>query len=147
MASTAGTAPGAGSGTTGSSGARPTVGELVGTLSEHLSTLIRNEIRLAKAELAQKATAAGIGIGLFAAAGLLALYALAVLIAAAVLGLATALPAWLAALIIGVALLLIVGILVLVGKKSLERSTPPMPERTQASIKADIEAVKEGLGS
>lgn len=147
VASTAGTDAGAGPGTTGSPGSRPTVGELVGTLAEHLSTLIRNEIRLAKAEMAQKAVAAGVGIGLFVTAGLLALYAIAVLLAAAVLGLANAVPAWLAALIVGVVLLLVVGVLALLGKKALERSTPPVPERAQASIKADIEAVKEGLGS
>lgn len=120
------------------------MGELVGTLAEHLSTLIRGEIRLAKAEMAQKAAAAGIGIALFVVAGLLALYALAALIAAAVLGLANAVPAWLAALIVGVALLVIVGILALIGKKSLEKSTPPTPERAQAGVKADIEALKQG---
>lgn len=141
------TGSGATPGSTGAPGSRPTVGELVGTLAEHLSTLLRNEIRLAKAEMAQKAAAAGIGIVLFVVAGLLALYALAVLIAAAVLGLANAVPAWLAALIIGVVLLLIVGVLALIGAKALQRSTPPVPERAQASIRADIEALKQGVAA
>ena len=73
--------------------------------------------------------------------------AVAVLIATAILGLAQAVAAWLAALIIGVVLLIITAVLVLLGKKALERGLPPVPELAQASIKADVAAVKEGLGS
>ena len=79
-------------------GDRPSIGELVSTLSEKLSALIRDEIRLAKAEMAEKARNAGIGIGLFVGAGVFAFFGFAVLIATAVLGLAEAMPAWLAAL-------------------------------------------------
>ncbi|MGI3786216.1 MAG: phage holin family protein, partial [Janthinobacterium lividum] len=73
------------------------VGDLVRSLSEDLSRLVRDEIRLAQAEVSEKAKKAGIGIGAFGGAGVIALYGLGVLIAAAVLGLAAALPAWLAA--------------------------------------------------
>lgn len=124
---------------------RPSIGELVSNLSEKLSQLIRDEIRLAKAELAEKAKHAAIGAGLMAGAALLGFFALAVLIATAILGLATVVDAWLAALIVGVVLLIIAVVLVLLGKKSIERGVPPVPELAQASIKADVAAVKEGL--
>ena len=124
---------------------RPSIGELVSALSEKLSALIRDEIRLAKAEMAEKAKNAGIGIGLFAGAGVLAFWATGVLIATIILGIAEALPAWLASLIVFLGILVVAVVLVLIGKKSLEKGNPPVPERAQASIKADIEAVREGL--
>ena len=127
--------------------ARPSIGELVSTLSEKLSALIRDEIRLAKAEIAEKARNAGIGIGLFVGAGVFAFFGFAVLIATAVLGLAEAMPAWLAALIVAVLLLGLAAAMIAIGKKSLDKGTPPTPERAQASIKADIAAVREGLSS
>ncbi len=126
---------------------RPSIGELVSTLSERLSQLIRDEIRLAKAEMAEKAKHAGIGIGLFAAAGFLAFFGFATLITTIILAIAEGLPAWLAALIVTVLLLAGAAILGLQGKKSLEQGVPPTPERAQASIKADVAAVKEGLSS
>lgn len=124
---------------------RPTIGELVSTLSEKLSQLIRDEIRLAKAELAEKAKQAAIGIGLFAVAGFLAFFAFATLVAMAVLALANAVAPWLAALIVAVVLLLIAAVLGMVGKRALEQGSPPMPTKAQESIKADVAAVKEGL--
>lgn len=124
---------------------RPSIGELVSALSEKFSTLIRDEISLAKAEMAEKAKNAGIGIGLFVGAGVLAFWATGVLIATIILGIAEALPAWLAALIVFLGILVIAVVLILIGKKSLEKGNPPVPERAQASIKADIEAVREGL--
>ncbi|WP_024285997.1 phage holin family protein [Cellulomonas sp. KRMCY2] len=127
--------------------ARPSIGELVSTLSEKLSQLIRDEIRLAKAEMTEKAKHAAIGGGLFAGAAFLGFFAFATLIATAVLGLANAVPAWLAALIVTVILLVVAGVMVAVGKRSLDQGSPPMPERAQASIKADVEALKEGLTS
>jgi len=127
--------------------ARPSIGELVASLSEKLSTLIRAEIQLAKTEMAEKAKNAGIGIGLFAAAGTLAFFGTAVLITTVILALAEAMPAWLAALIVAVLLLALAALLVVLGKKSLDKGTPPVPERAQASIKADLEALKQGLAS
>jgi len=124
---------------------RPSIGELVSALSEKLSTLIRDEIRLARAEMAEKAKHAGIGIGLFVGAGVLAFWAIGVLIAAIILGIAEALPAWLASLIVFVVIVAVAAVLVILGKRSLDKGTPPVPERAQASIKADVEAVREGL--
>lgn len=126
---------------------KPSLGELVQTLSEKLSQLVRDEIQLARTELTAKAKHAGLGIGLFAGAAFLAFFAFATLVATAVLGLANAVPAWLAALIVAVALLVLAGVLGMVGAKALKRGMPPTPERAQASVKHDIQAIKEGFGS
>jgi len=124
---------------------RPSIGELVSTLSEKMSTLIRSEIALAKAEMAEKAKHAGVGLGLFAGAGVLAFWGTGLLIATIVLGIAEGLPAWLAALIVTVLVFAVAALLGVIGKKQLDRGTPPVPEKAQTSIKADVEAVKQGL--
>lgn len=124
---------------------KPSIGELVSALSEKLSSLIRDEIRLAKAEMAEKAKNAGIGIGLFVGAAVIGFWATGVLIATIILGIAEALPAWLAALIVFVGMLLLAGLLAFLGKRSLDKGTPPVPERAQANIKLDVEALRQGL--
>ena len=63
------------------------VGELVARLSDDTVRLVRGEIRLARAEMIQKAKAAGLGAGLFGGVEVFAIYALGVLVAAAVIGL------------------------------------------------------------
>lgn len=131
--------------TDGRRNGKPSIGDLVSTLSEKLSTLIRHEIELAKAEMAEKAKHAGLGIGLFVGAGVLAFWATGVLIATIILGIAEGLPAWLAALIVFVAILLVAGLMVFLGKRALEKSSPPVPERAQANIRLDVEAVRQGL--
>lgn len=126
---------------------KPSIGELVSTLSEKLSGLIRDEIQLAKSEITEKAKHAGAGIALFAGVAFLGFFAFAILLAAAVLGLANAVPAWLAALIVAVVLLVIAAVLGVMGKKALERGMPPGPQRAQESVKQDIQAVKEGFSA
>jgi Putative Actinobacterial Holin-X, holin superfamily III len=118
------------------------LGELVHDLSQQTSTLIRQEMRLAQAELAEKGRHASKGAGMFGGAGLVALYGVGALIAAAILGLATVLEPWIAAAAIGAGLLLIAGILALTGKKELEEAGPPKPEQTLDSVQRDIETVK-----
>jgi membrane protein len=123
------------------------LGELVQDLSRQTSTLIRQEMRLAQAELAEKGRHAGKGAGMFGGAGLVALYGVGALIAAAILGLATVLEPWIAAAAIGAALLLIAGILALTGKKELDEAGPPKPEQTLDSVQRDIETVKASARS
>jgi len=118
------------------------LGELVQDLSRQTSSLIRQEMRLAQAELAEKGKHAGKGAGMFGGAGLVALYGVGALIAAAVLGLATVIEPWIAAAAIGAGLLLIAGMLALTGKKELEEAGPPKPEQTLDSVQRDIETVK-----
>jgi putative superfamily III holin-X len=122
-------------------GDRP-LGELVQDLSRQTSTLIRQEMRLAQAELAEKGKHAGKGAGMFGGAGLVALYGAGALVAAAILGLATVIEPWIAAAAIGAGLLLIAGILALTGKKELDEAGPPKPEQTLESVQQDVETVK-----
>jgi Flp pilus assembly protein TadB len=119
------------------------VGELVAQASEQLSRLVRLELRLAQAELIEKAKRVGIGGGLFGGAGLFAFLALQALAAAAVAGLAVALPVWAAALIVAGALLAVAAIAALTGKKELTRALPPLPEAAIDGVKADVEMIAE----
>lgn len=121
------------------------LGDLVKIMSADLSRLVRDEMQLAQVELTAKAKTAGVGIGAFGGAGLLAFYGVAVLIAAAVLGLASVLPAWLAALIVGIVILVIAGIAALIGKKKVSEAGPAVPERTVASVKEDVAEIKESI--
>jgi hypothetical protein len=118
------------------------LGELVQDLSRQTSTLIRQEMRLAQAELTEKGRHAGKGAGMFGGAGVVALYGVGALVAAAILGLATVLEPWIAAAAIGVGLLLVAGILALTGKKELDEAGPPKPELAIESVQRDIDTVK-----
>jgi hypothetical protein len=118
------------------------LGELVQDLSRQTSTLIRQEMRLAQAELTEKGRHAGRGAGMFGGAGVVALYGVGALVGAAILGLATVLEPWIAAAAIGVALLLVAGILALTGKKELDEAGPPKPELAIESVQRDIDTVK-----
>lgn len=118
------------------------LGALVHDLSVQIPELVRSELRLAQAELAQKGKRAGIGAGLFGAAGLLAFFGAATLIATIVLVLALVMPAWAAALVVGVALFAAAGVAALRGKSQVAEATPAKPERAVAGIKEDIETVK-----
>ena len=122
-----------------------TTGQLIGQLTEQISRLVRDEARLAQAEVTQKAKRLGVGAGLFGGAGLFAYFGLAVLIAAAVMALALVLPDWLAAVIVAVVLFAIAGVLALVGKKDVAKSSPPLPTEAIAGVQADIATVKRGL--
>jgi hypothetical protein len=115
--------------------------ELEQRLAEQISRLVRQELELAKLELAEKGKRAGLGAGLLGGAGLFAVYGVAALVATAILGLAMVLPAWLAALIVALLLLALSGLLVLVGRGQLKKATPPLPEQAVAGIKADVEVI------
>jgi membrane protein len=117
--------------------------DLVQDLSRQTSTLIRQEMRLAQAELAEKGRHAGKGAGMFGGAGLVALYGVGALIAAGIIGLATVIEPWIAAAAIGAGLLLVAGVLALTGKKELEEAGPPKPEQTLESVQRDVATVKE----
>jgi putative superfamily III holin-X len=118
-------------------------GQLIGQLTEQISRLVRDEARLAQAEVTQKAKRLGVGAGLFGGAGLVAFFGLAALITAAILALALVLPDWLAALIVAVVLFAVAGVLALVGKKDVAKGSPPVPTEAISSVKTDIATVKE----
>jgi uncharacterized membrane protein YqjE len=123
----------------------PSTGQLVSDLTNQISRLVRDEARLAQAEVNQKAKRLGVGAGLFGGAGLFAFLGLATLITTVILLLALVMPAWLAALIVTVVLFVIAGVLALVGKKDVDKAAPPLPTQAIAGVQADIAAVKEGL--
>jgi hypothetical protein len=119
--------------------------DLVKLAAEQISRLVRDELALARAELSGKARRFGTGAGLFGAAGIIAAYGVAVLVATAILLLALVLPAWAAALIVAVALLVVAGVMALVGRGELRNATPPTPEETLDSVKADVHTVTEAM--
>jgi uncharacterized membrane protein YqjE len=123
------------------------VSELVGDLSEQMKRLVRDELRLATAELQTKTKRVGTGAGLMGAAGMISLFAVATFVAAAVLALALVVDGWLAAVIVGVALLLLAGVAVLIGRKQLKQGTPPLPQEAISGVQADVETVKDRVHS
>jgi len=118
------------------------LGELVKQLAEETSTLVRQEVELARAEMTAKARHAGIGLGELGGAGIVALYALGALTACLIAALALAMPVWAAALVVAVVYGAIGGGLALVGRRQLERGMPPTPERTMQTIEEDVEWAK-----
>jgi uncharacterized membrane protein YqjE len=118
------------------------LGAIIHRMSEQVPELVRSELRLAQAELTEKGKAAGIGAGLFSAAGLLGVFALATLVAAGILALDLALPAWAAALVVAGVLLVAAGLVAVAGKKEVTEATPPAPERAIAGVKQDVAAMK-----
>ncbi len=115
--------------------------ELVQQATDQVSRLIRDELTLAKIELAEKGRHAGKGAGLFGGGGLIALFGVGVLILALVFGLAEAMPLWLAALIVGVLLLVVAALLAVLGRSQMRRASPPVPRSMVRSVRADVDAV------
>src|SRR4051812_15946759 len=95
--------------------------DLIRDLSTQVSTLVRQELELARVELTAKGKEAGIGAGMFGGAGVMALYGVGALVAAAIIALSTAVAGWLAAVIVGVVLLAVAGVLALMGKRRAQR--------------------------
>ena len=122
--------------------ADPSMGELMSQLSSQVSRLIRDEMRLAEKEFQESAKHAGIGAGLFSAAGLLAFFGTATVIAAATAALSLVLPVWAAALIVGVVLFIAAGVAALLGRSQTKEVTPAAP-RTVETVKADIQEIKD----
>ncbi len=118
------------------------VAELLKELSEQTSSLVHQELELAKLELAQKGKRAGLGAGMFGGAGVVALYAVGALTAAIILLLATAVAGWLAALIVAVVYGVIAGGLALAGRSEVRQATPPVPEQATESVKEDVQWAK-----
>jgi uncharacterized membrane protein YqjE len=121
----------------------PTFGALVHQLSEEIPQLVRSEIRLAQAEVAEKGKRVGLGLGMFSAAGLLAFFGVATLIATAVLAIAEGLPGWAAGLIVAVALFLAAGVLAALGRSKVSEGQPLKPERAVAGVQEDLAVLTE----
>jgi hypothetical protein len=118
------------------------IGELLKQLSQETTTLVRQELELAKAEMSEKGKQAGVGAGMFGGAGAAALLGLGALTAAAIAALGTAIALWLAALIVALVWLVVAAVLAATGKSKVQQATPPVPEQTQQSVKEDMEWAK-----
>jgi hypothetical protein len=118
------------------------IGELIAKATEQISRLVREEMQLARLEMQAKVKHAGIGVGMFGAAGIVALFGVGALVATAILALATVMAAWLAALVVGAVLFALAGAMALVGKKQVAEGTPPVPEQTIESVHEDIDEIK-----
>jgi uncharacterized membrane protein YqjE len=119
------------------------VPELMRQLSDQTATLVRQELELAKAELTVKGKRAGVGAGMFGAAGVFGLYALGALTATVILALSLAMKGWLAALIVTVIYAAVAGVLALAGKSNVSKAVPPVPEQTVQTVREDVEVAKQ----
>jgi uncharacterized membrane protein YqjE len=118
------------------------VSELITQLSVQVSRLVREEVRLAQVEMAQKGKRAALGAGMLGGGGLVALYGIAALLAMIILALANVIPAWAAALVVGAVLLAVAGVLALLGRRQIRHATPPVPQQAADSLRADVEEIK-----
>jgi hypothetical protein len=123
------------------------MGELFKQLSDDLSTLVRQELRLAQAEMTAKGKKAGVGIGIFGGAGIVALLALGALTTCLIAALSTGMEVWIAALIVTVLYGAIAGALALIGRDRVTEATPPVPEQTMETVKEDAQWAKTQLSS
>jgi uncharacterized membrane protein YqjE len=123
------------------------IGELVKELAGQTSTLVRQEIQLAQAEISSKGKLAGRGAGMLASAAVAGLLALIALTAVLIAALDTAMPLWLAALIAKVLWAAIGAVLAARGRKELQHAAPPGPEQTVETVKEDIQWAKTQTGS
>jgi uncharacterized membrane protein YqjE len=118
------------------------VGELLKQLANETTTLVKQELELAKAEMREKAGKAGPGVGMWGVAGVTGLLALGSLTAFLILALDGAMPNWLAALIVGLVYAAIAGFLYLRGKQRVEEAGSPIPEQTVETLKEDVQWAK-----
>ncbi|WP_129664327.1 phage holin family protein [Phytoactinopolyspora endophytica] len=118
----------------------PPTRELIAQFSEQTSRLVRDEMRMAVAEVREKGKHAGVGVGMFSGAGLLAFFGVAALITAGILALELVLPGWAAALIVAGVLFVLAAIAALTGKSEVGKAKPP-PERTIENVRRDVDEV------
>jgi uncharacterized membrane protein YqjE len=118
------------------------IGELVKDLASETSTLVRQEIDLAKAEMTERGKRLGKGAGMLGAAAVVGLLAAGALTACLIAALDLAMPTWLAALIVTVVFVAIAAVLALTGRKQIQEATPPVPEQAIDSVKEDVQWAK-----
>ncbi|MFJ9100681.1 phage holin family protein [Streptomyces sp. LUP47B] len=131
-----------GSARPGSSAQEP-VGDLVQRASQQLSQLVRDEMRLAQAEMTEKGKRFGKGGGLFGGAGLMGVLTLQALVATVIAALSLVMDVWVAALIVTGVLAVVTALMAALGKQQVSKASPPTPERTVDSVKTDVAEIKE----
>jgi hypothetical protein len=123
------------------------IGDVAKDLTSDLSLLVRQEIELAKAEMAQKGRTAAPGLGMFGGAGIVALCAAGAITAFLVLVLSLFLPEWAAALIVGAVLAAAAYVLIRQGKERVADAGSPVPQQTIETVKEDVEWAKTRASS
>jgi xanthine/uracil permease len=119
------------------------LGELFGELSRETTTLVRQEVQLAKTEMSQKATAVGKDVGFLAAGGAVAYAGLLALIAAVILALGQlGVPWWVSAALVGAVVALIGWALIRTGMNNLKH-TSLAPTETINTLKEDSQWAKD----
>ena len=119
--------------------------QLVSQLSEQMSTLVRDELTLARLEMVEKGKRAGTGAGLLGGAGVVALYGLGALLVTIGAALSLVMPVWVAALTVTVVLFAVAGVAALIGKGQVQKAMPLEPKAAMESGKRDVEAVKNAI--
>lgn len=112
------------------------LGEIVGDVASDLSTLIKQEMDLAKVEMKEEVTKAGKGAGLLGGAGLAGHFVLLFLSLTVVFALDVGLPLWASALIVTALWGIAAAVLAVTGRAALKRSNPQLPQ-TQQTLKED----------
>ncbi|HWS37913.1 MAG TPA: phage holin family protein [Actinoplanes sp.] len=115
--------------------------ELMNRVGEQVTTLVRDELALARLEMVEKGRRAGKGAGLLGGAGMAALYGTGALVLTGGAALALVMPVWAAALIVTVGLLAAAGIAAVAGKREVAQAVPPTPETAIASGRRDVDEV------
>jgi len=126
---------------TSGNGTERTLGQLVADATQDISTIVRSEIALAKAEVTAEAKIAGKGAGMLAGAAFVGLLGLIFLFHTLANVLDVWLPLWAGYLITTVVLFLLAAILGLVGKNSMSK-VKPKPERTIKNAQETIDTIK-----
>jgi uncharacterized membrane protein YqjE len=117
------------------------IGDLLKRLSQDTSTLVRQEMALARAELTEQGKRAGTGAGMLGGAGVAGLLTLGALTATLIGVLDTAMAFWLAALIVTAVWAAVAGVLALQGRNKIKDATPPAPQ-TVETVKEDVRWAK-----
>jgi predicted lipid-binding transport protein (Tim44 family) len=117
------------------------IGDLLKRLSEETSTLVRQEMALARAEISEQGKRAGTGAGMLGGAGVAGLLTLGALTAMVIGLLDTGMAFWLAALIVTVVWAVVAGVLALQGRNKIKEATPPAPQ-TVETVKEDVRWAK-----
>ena len=121
------------------------LGEIVNDVTSKASLLVKEEIELAKAEIAFKAKRLGLGAGLIAVAGVFGVFFLIFFLHMLALGFADwfSLKAWVGYAMVCILLLVFAGVLALVARSLFKKGTSPVPEMAIEEAKKTRAAIEE----
>jgi hypothetical protein len=127
----------------GRSSGDASVRDLIAQLGADLSNLVRQEMRLAKTEIADKVQGVGSGARMFGVAGGIGFWAVGALTATLILALGLVMPHALAALVVTVVYGVVALVLFLNGRRKLKQAAVPVPTETIEQVKEDVQWLKD----